>query len=111
MFAVVDISGKQYRVSEEDTIFIPYTANATEGETLHFPKVLLIANQEDIRVGRPHVAGAQVSAEVIQHVQDDKITVFKKKRRNRYKVKKGHRQRYTQIRISSLSIGEKETTV
>ena len=109
MFAVVNILGKQYRVSEEDTIFIPFTANVKEGETIHFPEVLLIANQEDIRVGHPHVAGAQVSAEVIQHVRGDKITVFKKKRRKRYKVKHGHRQQYTQIRISSLSLGEDVT--
>ncbi len=106
MFAVVNISGKQYRVAEEDTLFIPYEADAKEGDTLHFPEVLLVADQDDIKVGRPHVTGAQVVGEVIQHVRGDKIVVFKKKRRKRYKVKHGHRQRYTQIRISSLTIGE-----
>ncbi len=106
MFAVVNISGKQYRVAEEDTLFIPYEAEAKEGDTLHFPEVLLVADQEDVKIGRPHVAGAQVTGEVVQHVRGDKIIVFKKKRRKRYKVKQGHRQRYTQIRISSLSIEE-----
>lgn len=106
MFAVVNISGKQYRVAEEDTLFIPYTAEAKEGDTLEFPEVLLVADQDEIKVGRPHVLGAHVSGEVIQHVRGDKIIVFKKKRRKRYKVKHGHRQRYTQIRISSLSVGE-----
>lgn len=106
MFAVVNISGKQYRVTKEDTLFIPYAAEAKEGDTLHFPEVLLVADQDDVKVGRPHVVGAQVVGEVIQHVRGDKIVVFKKKRRKRYKVKHGHRQRYTQIRISSLSIGE-----
>ncbi len=108
MFAVVNISGKQFRVSEEDTLFIPYAAHAKEGDTLHFPEVLLIADQEDVKVGRPHVAGALVAGEVIQHVRGDKIIVFKKKRRKRYKVKQGHRQRYTQIRISSLSVDEQK---
>jgi len=106
MFAVVNISGKQYRVAEEDTLFIPYKAEAKEGDTLHFQEVLLITDEDKVRVGRPHVAGAQVVGEVIQHVRGDKIIVFKKKRRKRYKVKRGHRQKYTQIRISSLSIGE-----
>ena len=106
MFAVVNISGKQYRVAEEDTLFIPYKAEAEEGDTLRFQEVLLVANGEDVKVGHPHVAGAHVVGEVIQHVRGDKIIVFKKKRRKRYKVKRGHRQRYTQIRISSLSTGE-----
>ena len=106
MFAVVNISGKQYRVAEEDTLFIPYTADVQEGDTLHFSEVLLVADDEEIKIGRPHVTGAQVAGEVIQHVRGDKILVFKKKRRKRYKVKHGHRQRYTQIRISSLSVGE-----
>ncbi len=106
MFAVVNISGKQFRVTEDDTLFIPYHAEAKEGDTLQFNEVLLVADQEDVKVGRPHVEGALVSGEVIQHVRGDKILVFKKKRRKRYKVKHGHRQHYTQIRISSLSIGE-----
>lgn len=106
MFAVVSIGGKQFRVAEEDTLFIPYTASAKEGDTLHFPDVLLVADKEDVKIGHPHVAGAHVEGEVIQHVRGDKIIVFKKKRRKRYKVKSGHRQRYTQIRISSLSVGE-----
>jgi len=106
MFAVVNISGKQFRVTEDDTLFIPYHAEAKEGDTLQFNEVLLVADQQDVKVGRPHVEGAVVSGEVLQHVRGDKILVFKKKRRKRYKVKRGHRQKYTQIRISSLSIGE-----
>ncbi|MCY4159906.1 MAG: 50S ribosomal protein L21 [Bacteroidetes bacterium] len=106
MFAIVNISGKQYRVAKEDTLFIPYKAEAEEGDTLHFEEVLLISDEEDVKIGKPHVAGAHVAGEVIQHVRGDKIIVFKKKRRKRYKVKRGHRQRYTKIRISSLSAGE-----
>jgi large subunit ribosomal protein L21 len=106
MFAVVNIGGKQYRVAEKDTLFIPYTSGANQGDTLQFSEVLLLADGDKVKVGRPHVDGAQVSGEVLQHVRGDKIIVFKKKRRKRYKVKRGHRQRYTQIRISSLSAGE-----
>ena len=106
MFAVVSIGGKQYRVAEKDTLFIPYTSGSNEGDTLRFSEVLLLADGDKVKVGRPHVDGAHVSGEVIQHVRGDKIIVFKKKRRKRYKVKRGHRQRYTQILISSLSAGE-----
>jgi len=106
MFAVVNISGKQFRVAEKDTLYIPYKADAKEGDTLRFDEVLLIADQENVTLGHPHIAGAHVSGEVIQHVRGDKIIVFKKKRRKRYRVKQGHRQRYTQIKISSLSLGE-----
>ena len=105
MYAIVDIGGKQFRVAEQDTLFVAHDGQTNEGDTLVFPHVLLMADGEDIKVGMPHVEGARVTASVLRHVKGDKVLVFKKKRRKRYKVKRGHRQLYTQIKIESLSTG------
>ena len=111
MYAIVDIGGKQFKVAEQDTLFVAHEGSANEGETLVFENVLLVADGEDITVGRPHVEGARVTASVLRHVKGDKILVFKKKRRKRYKVKRGHRQMYTQIKVESLSNGQDTAVV
>ncbi|MFQ5569726.1 MAG: 50S ribosomal protein L21 [Rhodothermales bacterium] len=103
MYAIVEIKGKQYKVRESDTLYIPRLNDATIDDTLTFDRVLLLANDENIHVGTPTVKGASVTAKVLDHVKADKVLVFKKKRRKRYKVKRGHRQQYTQIQVESLS--------
>ena len=105
MYAIVEIKGKQYKVREHDTLYVPYFNNTEADDTLTFDRVLLLANNETIAVGTPTVEGAAVTATVLGHVKADKVLVFKKKRRKRYKVKRGHRQRYTQIQIEALSGG------
>ena len=109
MYAIVEIGGKQFKVAEQDTLFVDHRKQTSEGETLVFENVLLVADGEDVKVGTPNVDGARVTASVLRHVKGDKILVFKKKRRKRYKVKRGHRQWYTQIKVNSLSTG-KDTT-
>ena len=104
MYAIVDILGKQFKVREADTLFVPHLAGHNADDTITFFRVLLLSNGEDIHVGTPTVANATVTATVLCHIKGDKIIVFKKKRRKRYKVKRGHRQQYTQIRVDSLSI-------
>ena len=103
MYAIVDIQGKQFKVREADSLFVPHLPGVGAGETLELVRVLLLANGEDIHVGAPTVENASVKATVLRHVKGDKVIVFKKKRRKRYKVRRGHRQRYTQIRVDSLS--------
>ena len=105
MYAIVEIKGKQYKVREQETLYVPFFNDTDADDTLTFDRVLLLANGEAIHVGTPTVDGAQVTAKVLGHVKGDKVIVFKKKRRKRYKVKRGHRQRYTQIQVEALSAG------
>lgn len=108
MYAIVEIKGKQYKVREQDTLFVPLYAEHAEGDTIELPRVLLLVNEETTIVGRPHVERASVQATVLGHVKADKIIVFKKKRRKRYRVRRGHRQRYTQLRVDTLKVLQEE---
>lgn len=103
MYAIVDIKDKQFKVREGDTLYVPYHAEAEAGDTLTVDRVLLVSDEDgDVTLGTPSVDGVSVTARVLDHVKGDKILVFKKKRRKRYRVKRGHRQPYTQIEIESL---------
>jgi len=107
MYAIVDISNKQFKVQKDAKLYVP-RQKAEIGDTLTFDKVLLVSGDE-IQVGAPTVAGASVSATVLDHVKGDKIIVFKKKRRKGYRVKNGHRQPYTQISIDALNLDGKSS--
>lgn len=102
MYAIVEIKGKQFKVHEADTLYVPYMNDVAADDTLTLDRVLLLSGDE-VHVGTPTVEGAQVTAKVLGHVKGDKVLVFRKRRRKRYKVKNGHRQRYTQLQIESLS--------
>lgn len=102
MYAVVKISKQQFRVSPDLTLQVPLMANEV-GDQLTFDEVLLLADGDDVKVGAPTVAGATVAAEVVGHGRSRKILVFKKKRRKNYRRKNGHRQPYTEIRITGIS--------
>jgi large subunit ribosomal protein L21 len=105
MYAVVDIKDKQFKVQEGDTLYVPYHSDANADQELTLDRVLLLSDGEgDVTLGTPTVEGASVSARVLEHVKGDKVIVFKKKRRKRYRVKRGHRQQYTQIEIESLNV-------
>ena len=103
MYAIVDIAGKQYKVSEKDKLYVPLQS-ADVNKSVSFSKVLLLVDGDAVTVGMPMVKGAAIKAKVLDHVKADKVIVFKKKRRKRYRVKKGHRQPYTQIEIKSISV-------
>lgn len=103
MFAIVTIAGQQFKVSEGQTIFV-HRLEATEGSSLTFDQVLLVDNGGNVRVGTPTVSGAAVKATVLSElVKGDKVIVFKKKRRKGYRIKKGHRQQFSQIKIDAIS--------
>jgi len=106
MYAIIEIAGKQFKVREKDTLYVPFLQDARPEENITLARVLLLADGDNIQVGTPTVEGASATASVLEHVKADKIVVFKKKRRKRYRVKRGHRQTYTHIRIASLSAGE-----
>lgn len=102
MYAVVEIAGQQFRVNPSEKLYVP----KLEGEVdsvVKFDKVLLLADDKGIKVGNPVLKGSIVEAKVLGHKQDDKVIVFKKKRRKGYRVKRGHRQQYTQIEITSIN--------
>ena len=117
MFAIVEIAGLQYKVEQNQKLFVN-RLKGEKGDKVSFDKVLLTIDGA-ITVGAPAVEGVSVQAEILDHVQADKVIVFKKKRRKGYKVKNGHRQQLTQIQIVSIGgadapkakkATEKETT-
>lgn len=102
MYAVVEIAGQQYRVNPSEKLYVPKLEGDVDS-VVKFEKVLLLANDKGVTVGNPTVKGSMVEAKVLGHVKDDKVIVFKKKRRKGYRVKRGHRQQYTQIEITSIN--------
>ena len=102
MFAVVEIAGMQYKVNPSEKLYVPRLENEV-GTDVKFDKVLLLSDDKAVKVGSPTVSGASVSAKILAHVKDEKIVVFKKKRRKGYRVKRGHREQYTHIEITSIS--------
>lgn len=107
MYAIVEIAGKQYKVSKDDMLYVA-RQDAETNAKLTFKEVLLVSDGKKVTVGTPMVQGATVKATVLDHVQADKVLVFKKKRRKHYKVKNGHRQPYTQIKIDAVSGARKK---
>ena len=101
MFAIVEIAGLQYKVEQDQKLFVN-RLKGDKGGKVSFDKVLLTVNGA-ITVGAPAVSGITVEAEILDHVKADKVIVFKKKRRKGYKVKNGHRQSLTQIVITSIT--------
>lgn len=106
MYAIVEIAGQQFKVEEGKKIFV-HRLDAGEGSSLEFDKVLLLEDNDKVIVGEPTVTDVVVEGKVLANVKGDKVIVFKKKRKKGYRVKNGHRQRFTQIEI--VRIGEKGT--
>lgn len=102
MYAIVEIAGQQFKVEKDQQLFV-HRLEGKEGSKVSFDNVLLIDNKGKVNVGAPVIAGANVSAKILEHLKDDKVIVFKKKRRKGYKVKNGHRQYLTKIQIEAIS--------
>jgi len=101
MFAVVDISGQQLKVSPNERVAVPKLSEEA-GTTITFDRVLLLADDKNVKIGNPYVADVTVSAKVLGHLKDEKVIVFKKKKRKGYRVRRGHRQQYTEIEITNI---------
>jgi large subunit ribosomal protein L21 len=101
MFAVIKTGGKQYRVEQDQEIVIE-KLEGDAGDTLVFGEVLMIGDGDKVDVGAPLLSGAQVVGEVVDQTRAAKIIIFKKKPRNTYRRKKGHRQHQTVIRITDI---------
>ena len=101
MYAIVEIAGQQFKIEKDQQIFV-HRLDAKEGSKVDFDKVLLLNDAGKINVGAPVITGAKVTAKVLEHLKDDKVIVFKKKRRKGYKVKNGHRQHLTKLEIQNI---------
>ncbi len=101
MFAVVKTGGKQYKVQKDDKLFVE-KIDAKEGDKVKLDQVLMVIDGKKTKVGAPLVDGALVEATVVRHDRAPKITIFKKKRRQNYRRKKGHRQPLTYIQITNI---------
>jgi large subunit ribosomal protein L21 len=104
MYAVFKTGGKQYRVEPGTRLRIP-SLEAEPGEKVTFDHVLLAGEEgAQIHVGTPTVAGATVTAEIVRHGRAPKVMLFKRKRRDGYRRKKGHRQGFTEIRVEAVAL-------
>jgi large subunit ribosomal protein L21 len=102
MYAVIQTGGKQYRVSEGDTLKVE-KLGAEEGAAVELDKVLMVADGDDIKVGTPYVDGGKVTATVKSHGRGKKVNIVKFKRRKHHLKRQGHRQWYTELEITGIS--------
>jgi len=102
MYAIVEFKGTQIKVEKDQYVKVPYLRDLETGSQIEMDRILLLHDGNNTIVGKPTVANAVVLAEVIDHFQDKKVMVFKKKRRKGYAKKQGHRQKYTQLIIKDI---------
>lgn len=102
MYAIVDIAGQQFKVEKGSEIFV-HRLEGKEGAKVDFDKVLLVDNAGKIKTGTPTVSGAKVKGEILSNLKSEKVIVFKKKRRKGYRVKNGHRQYLTKIKVTDIT--------
>ena len=101
MYAIIKTGGKQYKVSEGDTLCIE-KIEAAEGDTVVFDQVLTYVNDADVKIGKPVVDGANVKAKVVEHGKGEKLLIFKYKAKSNYRRRQGHRQPFTKIEIEKI---------
>jgi large subunit ribosomal protein L21 len=102
MYAVIKTGGKQYRISAGDKLKVESLPVEVGGEVV-LGDVLMVADGENITVGKPNIGGARVKATVLAHGRGDKILIYKMRRRKHYRKAQGHRQNFTEIRIDAIS--------
>ncbi len=102
MYAVIQTGGKQYRVQEGESLKIE-TLVAEAGQAVEFDKVLLVQSEDGIKVGKPFVEGGKVTATVTAHGRHPKVKIVKFRRRKHYMKQAGHRQNYTEVKITGIS--------
>ncbi|MDY0326080.1 MAG: 50S ribosomal protein L21 [Candidatus Cloacimonadaceae bacterium] len=102
MYAIVDIKGFQFRAEKNAVLRVPLLNTAEPGQTLEFDRVLLVRKDEEVLVGTPVVEGALIVAEVIEHGKGKKKIIYHHKRRKGYRVKKGYREQFTDIKVTDI---------
>lgn len=104
MFAVIKTGGKQYRVAKDDVIVVE-KVKGDAGAAVSFGDVLMVADGGSVSIGAPTLSGAKVTGLLVEQRKGEKVKVFKKKRRNTYRRKKGHRQHESVVRITAITPG------
>lgn len=107
-YAIVEDGGKQYKVVEGGSIDVDHYQTDI-GEQIDLDRVLLIADDDEVTIGTPYIPGAKVEAKIDSHFKAPKVIVFKYKPRERYRVKRGHRQKYTRLNIGSIMMEQGES--
>ena len=102
MYAMVEIQGSQYKAEKGARLKVQKVATE-KGGVMKFDTVLLVRDEKKVTIGEPYVKGASVKAVVEDHIRDDKITIFKYKRRKRYRRTRGHRQNYSVLRVEEIT--------
>jgi large subunit ribosomal protein L21 len=102
MYAVIKTGGKQYRVQKDDVLHVE-KLEAKKGDVVTLDHVLLVGSEGNAKIGSPTVSGASVKATVVDQIKDDKVIIFKKKRRQNYRRKNGHRQNLTVLKITDIN--------
>ena len=102
MYAVIATGGKQYKIEAGQVLRLEKLAGEV-GETVELAPVLMLGGEGDPTIGQPYVDGASIKATIVEQGKAKKVTVFKKKRRKGYQVKRGHRQHFTAVRINEIS--------
>jgi large subunit ribosomal protein L21 len=102
MYAIVEIAGQQFKVKQNDEIFV-HRLEGDPGTQIEFNQVLLLDNDGTITVGKPLVDGTSITGKIVDHVRGDKVVIFKKKRRKGYEKESGHRQDFSKVLIENIS--------
>ncbi len=101
MYAIVEISGQQFKVENNSKLFV-HRLDAEEGKEMTFDKILLVENDGKYKVGKPHIKNAHIKAKILSHQKGEKVLIFKKKRRKGYQTLNGHRQQFTELQIQDI---------
>ena len=101
MYAIVETGGKQYKTREGAVLRVEKLPGEV-GDAVAFDRVLMVGREDDLQVGTPLVDGAQVRGTIVEQGKARKVIVFKYKRRKRYRLRKGHRQQYTAVKIDQI---------
>ncbi len=101
MYAIVEIGGQQFKVSKDDVIKTQLLENKV-GDKIEFDKVLFVSDDNKTKVGTPFVKNVKIEGTILDQTKDKKVTIFKKKRRKGYEVKRGHRQPLTKVKIENI---------
>ncbi len=102
MYAIVEIAGQQFKAEAGKKLYV-HRLEGNAGDAVSFDRVLLTDDSGTVKVGTPVVAGVKVNAKILSHLKDDKVFIYKKKRRKTYEKSQGHRQSLTQISIESIA--------
>ena len=101
MYVIVEIAGQQFKAEKGRKLYV-HRLPGEENSSVSFDKVLLADNDGQVKVGAPVVEGASVKCKILKHLKDDKVLVFKKKRRKGYRKRNGHRQSFTEVLIKDI---------